>query len=187
MFARPAVATWPRAISSARIALFSFAPFFVRRADDQHALARLMGGRVLARDLFPALFGVGDFADVAAAFKDRSDSAISPLAASVDGFAEFQVALAADGVQPGNGHSRLLHLIDGPSRFDRMMLALVADEDDPLDAFLACLVEEPVDLPGREQARFVNNPDLFRLRRAAIGFRGGWRRFSRRRLLRKAT
>ena len=47
--------------------------------------------------------------------------------------------LAADGIEPGDQHSRLLHLIDGPSRFDRMMLALVADEDDPALRFARVL------------------------------------------------
>lgn len=48
-----------------------FASFLIGRADNQNALARLMGGGVLACDLVPALADVGDFADVAAALKDR--------------------------------------------------------------------------------------------------------------------
>ena len=59
-------------------------------------------------------------------------------------------------------HSGFLHLIDWPPCLDRMVLALVADENDALDALLASLVEEPVDLPGGEQARLINDPNLFR-------------------------
>ena len=67
-------------------------------------------------------------------------------------FAKLWIELATNRVQASDQHSRLLHLIDRPSRFDGVMLALVAHENDPLDAFLACFVEEAVDLPGGEQA-----------------------------------
>jgi hypothetical protein len=42
----------------------------------------------------------------------------------------LRVALTADGVETSDKHSRFLHLEDRPSRFDRVMLALVADEDE---------------------------------------------------------
>jgi hypothetical protein len=64
--------------------------------------------------------------------------------------AKLGIALAADDIEPGDQHSGLLHLIDRPSGFDRMMLALVANEDDPLDALLASLAEKPVNLPRGE-------------------------------------
>jgi len=67
-------------------------------------------------------------------------------------FAELRVALAADGFQPGNSHSSLLHLIDRPSGLDGVMLMLVADEDNALDSGLARFAEQGVDLAGCEQA-----------------------------------
>ena len=66
-----------------------------------------------------------------------SASAISAHRRKLDRLAQLRVALAADGFQPGNSHSGLLHLIDGPSGLDRVMLMLVADEDDALDPGLA--------------------------------------------------
>ena len=120
-----------------------------------------MGSDIFSCYLLAALFDVCDFADIAATLKDRKRLRDLASGGMRYGFAELGVALSADGVETGDKHPRFLHLEDRPSRFDRVMLALVADEDDPLDAFLACLVKEPVDLARREQARFVDNPDLF--------------------------
>jgi hypothetical protein len=75
--------------------------------------------------------------------------------------AELGIALTAEGIEPGNGHSGQLHLIDGPARFDRMMLALVAHENDPPHVLLTCFVEEPINLVGWKQARLVDDPDFF--------------------------
>ena len=52
------------------------------------------------------------------------------------------------------------YLIDGPSCFDRMMLTLVAHENDPPHVLLTCFVEESVNLPRGEQARLVDDPDF---------------------------
>ena len=110
--------------------------------------------------LLAALFDVGDFADIAATLKNRKRLRDFAFGSMHHRFAELGIALAADGIEPGDQHSGLLHLIDGPPRFDRMMLALVADEDDPLYALLACFVEKPVNLPRGEQARLVDDPDF---------------------------
>ena len=110
----------------------------------------VVGGDVFSRDLLAALFDVDDFADVAAMLKDRKSLRDFAFGSMGYCFAEIGIALAANGIQAGDQHSGLLHLIDWPPRFDRMMLALVADEDDPLHALLARLVEEPVDLPRGE-------------------------------------
>ena len=122
-----------------------------------------MGGSILARNLFAALLSVFDLADIATTLKDHKR--LRDLAFRGEGysFAKLRITLPPDGVETRDKHSRLLHLMDRLSRFDGVMLALVADEDDPLDASLGCLVEETIDLSRREQARFVNDPDLFRL------------------------
>ena len=145
-----------------------------------------MGGDIFSRDLLSALFDICDFADIAATLKDRKRLRDLAFRRERYGFAELRITLSANGVQAGNHHSRLLHLVDGPSRFDRVMLALVADEDDPLDAFIACLVKEPVDLTRWEQARFVDDPD-FRWARVRTCSRGGWLRSWRKYQPRKAT
>jgi hypothetical protein len=109
-----------------------------------------MGGEVFSGYLFAALFDVGNFADIAAAFKNRQRLRDFAFGGVHHCFAELGIVLAADGIEPGDRHSSLLHLIDGPSRLDRMMLALVAHEDDPLYALLASLAENPVNLPCGE-------------------------------------
>jgi hypothetical protein len=55
-------------------------------------------------------------------------------------------------------------LEDRPAGFDGVMLALVAHEDDALNSLFSRFVEEAVDLPGGKEARFVDDPDLFRER-----------------------
>jgi hypothetical protein len=51
-----------------------------------------------------------------------------------DGLAQLGIALAANGLQPDGGHAGLLQLQDRPPGFYRVVLALVADKDDPFDA-----------------------------------------------------
>jgi hypothetical protein len=119
-----------------------------------------MRGEVFSGYLSTALLDVGNFTDIAAAFKNRERLRDFAFGGVHHCFAELGIALAADGIEPGGGHSGLLHLIDGPARFDCMMLALVAHEDDSLHALLECFVEEPVNLPGGEQARLVDDPDF---------------------------
>ncbi len=53
-----------------------------------------------------------------------------------------------------------MHLVDRAAGFDRVMLALVADEDDALDAQVLRQMQQVVDLASREQARFVDDPKL---------------------------
>ena len=107
-----------------------------------------------------ALVDVSDLADGAAAFKNCERLRDLTFGGLHHCFAELGSALAADGIEPGGRHSGLLHLVDGPSRFDCMMLALVAHEDDSLHVLLECFVEEPVNLPRGEQARLVDDPDF---------------------------
>ncbi len=71
---------------------------------------------------------------------------------------QLRIALAADYIERRGGHPGLLHLVDRTPGFDRMMLALVADENDPLDTCILRQMEQPVHLPGGEQTRFVDDP-----------------------------
>src|ERR1700720_4661669 len=119
-----------------------------------------MGSDIFSCYLLAALFDVCDFADIAAPLKDRKRLRDLASGGMRYGFAELRVALTANRVQAGSLHSRLLHLVDRPSRFDRMMLPLVADEDDARDTFITCFVKKAVDLTRWEQARFVDNPDF---------------------------
>src|SRR5713226_6895193 len=102
-----------------------------------------MCGEVVSGYLSAAMFDVGNFADIAAAFKNRERLRDFASGGAHHCRAKLGIALAADGIEPGDQHSGLLHLIDRSSRFDRMMLALVAHEDDPLYALLASLAEKP--------------------------------------------
>src|SRR6266481_2214210 len=102
-------------------------------------------GDIFSCDLLSAVLDFCDFADIAATLKDRKRLRDLALRRERYGFAKLLITLSANRVQAGNQHPHLLHLEDRPSSFDGVMLALVADEDDPLDAFLACFMEDPID------------------------------------------
>jgi len=109
-----------------------------------------MRGEVLSGYLPAALFDVGNFADIAAASENGEGFGDFAFGSVHHCFAELGITLTSDRIKPRDRHSGLLHLIDRPSRFDRMMLALVAHEDDPRYALLASLAEKPVNLPRGE-------------------------------------
>jgi hypothetical protein len=50
----------------------------------------------------------------------------------LDGFFQRRIFLPEDFIQPRRLHARLLQLLVRPSRIDRLVLAHVADEHDPI-------------------------------------------------------
>ena len=97
-----------------------FPPLVVCGAHYQDPLAGLMRGEVFSGYLSASMLDVSDLADVAAAFKNRERLRDLAFGCVHNCFAELGIALAADGIEPSNSHSGLLHLIDRPSRFDCM-------------------------------------------------------------------
>ena len=47
-----------------------------------------------------------------------------------------------------------------PPRFDRVVLTLIADENDPIDFGVARFTQKPIHLPSCEQAGLVDDPNL---------------------------
>jgi hypothetical protein len=84
-----------------------------------------------------ALADIRYLADATLPVEQRERVGYVPVRDKRNCFAELRVPLAAYGFESGNSHSGLLHLIDGPSRLDGVVLAPVADENDALDAGIA--------------------------------------------------
>src|SRR5713101_7095433 len=135
-------------------------PFLVGRAYHQHTLARRRSRGVFPGDERVSLGGIRDLSDFPCAVQDTDRLGDLAIRRVINRLAQFRIALAANHVEPGDSHSGLLHLMERPSRLDRVMLALVTDEDDARNACVASLVQKTIDLPGPEQARLVNNPQL---------------------------
>ena len=51
-----------------------------------------------------------------------------------------------------------------------MMLPLIADEYDSVDALVLHSMEEAIDLPRWQQARLIDDPDLFRILGQRLAF-----------------
>jgi len=92
---------------------------------------------VLLSDLVMALADIRYLASAMLLIEERERIGDFARRGKPNRLAQLWVALAADGFQPSNSHSSLLHLIDWPSGLDGVMLMLVADEDNALDS---CLV-----------------------------------------------
>ena len=130
----------------------------VGRTDDQYALAGFVRGGVFTGDGFISRVRIFDLADAVMLLEEREHAIDLSFGRKLNCFAKHRIALAANRVQPRDRHTGLLHLVDGSSRLDRMVLMLVADEDDPVYSGLAGLVKKAVDLARREQARLIDDP-----------------------------
>src|SRR6266446_5390458 len=140
--------------------IIKFPPFLVGRAYHQHMLACCRRSAVFPGDGLVPLGGSRDLLDSSCAVQDADRLGHLAIRRVINRLAQFGIALAANRVEPGDSHSGLLHLMEWPSRLDRMMLALVTDEDDARNACIASFMQKTIDLPGPEQARLVNNPNL---------------------------
>ncbi len=80
-----------------------FSPLVVCGAHYEDPLAGLMRGEVFSGYLSAALFDVGNFANIAAAFKNRERLRDLTFGGVHHCFAELGIALAADGIEPGGG------------------------------------------------------------------------------------
>ena len=135
-----------------------FAPLLVGGTYYQCPLASLVRAQILFGDRPVAIGGGRNLGDPILLFERLDHLRGLACRREFDRPAQFRIALAADDIQRRDGHPGLLHLVDRPSGFDRMMLALVADEDDPLDTRILRQMEQPVHLPGGEQTRFIDDP-----------------------------
>src|SRR5216683_5516252 len=137
-----------------------FPPFLIGRAYHQHTFASRRSGGVFLGDGHVPPGGLRDLLDSPCAVQDTDRLGDLAIRCVINRLAQSRIALAANHVEPGDSHSGLLHLMERPSRLDRVMLALVTDEDDPRNAYVASLMQKTIDLPGPEHARLVNNPQL---------------------------
>src|SRR5216683_467562 len=139
-------------------------PLLVGRAYHQHTFACRRSGGVFPGDGHVPPGGIRDFLDSPCAVQDTDRLGDLSIRRVINGLAQFGIALAANHVEPGDSHSGLLHLMERPSRLDRMMLALVTAEDDARNACVASLMQKTIDLSGPEQAGLINDPKLLAFR-----------------------
>src|SRR5208282_3938192 len=137
------------------------AALVVGRADDENLFSSFVRGKVFARNRGVALIRIDDLADAALLLEKRDCPFNLSARGERDSFTQSGIELATDNLQPRDGHPRLLHLLDGTSSLDGVVLALVADEDDPTDLRLPRLVQQRVHLASTEQARLIDDPQLF--------------------------
>ena len=114
--------------------LIERAALVVGRAHHQCAVARVVASNIFVGDRPMTLLRVGDRNDTLLLTEQGSCLGHLFGGGQGDGLAQLGIALAADGLQSGGGHAGLLQLQDRPPGFDRIVLALVADKDDPFDA-----------------------------------------------------
>ena len=136
------------------------AALVVGRTNDQCAFSGFICGDVFEGDGFISHVRIFNLADALMRLEDRERAIDLSFGRKLHCFAKHRVPLAANRVQPRDRHTGLLHLVDGSSRLDRVVLTLVADEDDPFYLGVASFMKEAVDLAGREQARFIDDPEF---------------------------
>ena len=137
------------------------AALVVGRADDENLFSCFMRGKVFARNRCVALIWIDNLADAALLLEECDCLSNFSARSERDRFTQSGIELATDSLQSRDGHARLLHLLDGPASLDGVVLALVADEDDPTGPGLSRLVQQRVHLVSTEQARLIDDPQLF--------------------------
>src|SRR5712692_5841271 len=144
-----------------------FADFLVQRlafvvagTDDQHLLSGLMSSQTIQRDTLVPCRSVTNLRK-AALFREQAERC-ARLAArgQLDGALQLRVALAAHYLQFGDSHVIRKQLPDGRSRFDRMVLLLIADKKNSLDALLPRGPQDSVRGSRGEQAGFIHDPQF---------------------------
>ena len=136
------------------------AALVIGRADNQHSLTCLGCGKVFPRDCLVPVFGYSDPAHATLVLEQCQCVGDPAFRGKRDSQPKVRIALTTDDFEAGDGHACLLHLIDGTPCFACMMLTLVAEKDDAIDALIVRLVEKSVHLPRGKEAGFVHDPEL---------------------------
>src|SRR5260370_15448981 len=97
----------------------------------------------------------------AALFREQAERCARPAArGELDGALQLRVALAANYLQFGGSHVIRKQLPDGRSRFDRMVLALIADKKNSFDDVPPRGLQDSVRGSRGEQAGFIHDPQF---------------------------
>src|SRR6266436_3538693 len=136
------------------------AALVVGRADDENLFTCFMCGKVFAGNRCVSLIRIYDLADAALLLEECDCRSNFSARSERDRFTQSGIELATDSLQSRDRHARLLHLVDGSASLDGVVLALVADEDDPTDLGLSRLVQQGIHPVSTEQARFIDDPQL---------------------------
>src|SRR5713101_5476214 len=136
------------------------APFAVGRTDDERPQVCAMRRKVIGGDKSVPLFWHGGFPDPLPLLKEPERLPNVAAGGMLDRAFQLGIALTPNDVEPRDVHLGANQLANRVARLDRLVLALVADEDDPIDAGALRYAQDTVHLTGREQARFVDDPEL---------------------------
>ena len=147
----PSAAIWPRLQEQIADGSVELATLIVGRTHNQCTLACLVCGQIFPGDGLVPVLGYGDFTHAILVLEEHQGVSDPAFRGKRYGLPKVRVALAPDDFEAGDGHARLLHLIDGTPCFDCMMLSLVADEHDALDVLIAPLVQKSVHVACGEE------------------------------------
>src|SRR5216683_1039335 len=109
------------------------AALVVGRADDENPFTCFMRRKVFASNRCVALMRIDDLTNAALLLEKRDCLADVSTRGKRDRLAQARIKLAAYGLQSRDGHTGLQHLLDGSASLEGVVLALVADEDNPPD------------------------------------------------------
>src|SRR5208282_3926718 len=137
------------------------AALVVGRADDENLFTCFVRGKVSARNRGVAFIRIDNLADPALLLEECDCLSNFSARSERDRFTQTGIELATDSLQSRDRYARLLHLLDGPASLDGVVLALVADEDDPTGPGLSRLVQQGIHLASAEEARLIDDPQLF--------------------------
>src|SRR5216683_6663888 len=137
-----------------------FAALLDRWTHDQRGLSGAMRAQIVFSDRPVALGRLSYLAD-ALLFRKHGDG-LGKLASrrKLDGLAQLRITLAANHGERCGRHAGLPHLVKRAARFNRVMLAFVANEQDAFDSNLLGEMKQAIHLPSGEEARLVDDPNL---------------------------
>ena len=118
--------------------------------------------RIVSGNRGDAFIGARDFRHPTLFGEQRNAFFGFVIGKQLDRAPQLRVILAHDLVELRGPHPGLLHLLEGPTGIDRLMLAGVADDEHPVLGFQ--LFEERPHLPGARQAGLVQHIKVAKLR-----------------------
>src|SRR5712692_8767080 len=134
--------------------------FVIARAYDERLLSGLMSSQIIQGDALVPCRSVTNLRK-AALFREQAERrARLAERGQLDGALQLRVALAANHLEFGDSHVIRKQLPDGRSRFDRMVLSLIADKKNSLDALLPRGLQDSVRGSRGEQAGFIHDPQF---------------------------
>src|SRR5215469_647234 len=118
-----------------------------------------MSGQVVGRNLVITLIYVGDLAD-ATLFSKKIECGAAIITGDSDCGAKLRVLLTADLLECGDRHALGEELAHGCAGLDTLMLALVTNQHETLDAQFGGGLERLIRFHRGNEARFIDEPKL---------------------------